>query len=302
MPRRRAARRRGARAGGRAGAGGLATLGRRGLRRPRRRLLARGLRGGGGGGCRAGGGLGAQLLALGDRHDLVPTELAAQRGDGLHRRRALLARGEPGEQRRRDDRHRHRERDRLLDGPATLAGVGGVVGDVLEDGVLLEGLDHEVEQPGPHDRAAAPRLERPGHVLDDVLLLEQLVALGVRGHQAVLDAVVHHLRVVPGADLAGVHEALVARALGAQRVEDRHRLLHVGRGAADHQAVAVVQPPDAAGDAAVEVADALGLEQLLVLGVVGELAVAAVDDQVALVEQARRASRPCRGSAHRAAP
>ena len=228
----------------------------------------------------------AQLLTLGEGHHLVAAELAAQRGDGLQRGRALLAGGEPGEQRRRDHRHRHREGDRLLDGPPALAGVDGVVGHVVERRVLLERLDHEVEQPGPHDRPPAPRLERAGHVLDDVLLLEQLVALGVGLHQAVLDAVVHHLRVVPGADLAGVHEPLVARTLGAQRVEDRHRLLHVRGRAADHQAVAVVEAPDAAGDTAVEVADALGLEQLLVLEVVGEAAVATVDDQVALVEQA----------------
>ena len=99
----------------------------------------------------------------------------------------------------------------------------GVVGDVVEVRVLLERVDHEVEQPGPDDRAAAPRLERAGDVGDDVLLLEQLVALGVGRHEAVLDAVVDHLRVVPGADLAGVDEALLARALGPQRVEDRHR-------------------------------------------------------------------------------
>ena len=73
-------------------------------------------------------------------------------------------------------------------------------------------------------------LNAPGTSLTMSFFCEQLVALGVGVHQAVLDAVVHHLRVVPGADLAGVDEALVARALGAQRVEDRHRLLHVGRG------------------------------------------------------------------------
>ena len=100
-------------------------------------------------------------------------------------------------------------------------------------------------------------LKAPGTSVDDVRGLEQLVALGVGVHQAVLDAVVHHLRVVPGADRAGVDEALLARALRAQRVEDRHGPLHVRRGAADHQAVAVLQAPDAAGDAAVEVADAL---------------------------------------------
>ncbi len=39
------------------------------------------------------------------------------------------------------------------------------------------------------------------------LRLEQLVALGVGLHQAVLDAVVDHLGVVAGADPAGVDEA-----------------------------------------------------------------------------------------------
>ena len=67
-------------------------------------------------------------------------------------------------------------------------------------------------------------LKAPGTSVTMSLRLEQLVALGVGGHQAVLDAVVDHLRVVAGADLAGVDEALVARALGAQRVEDRHGL------------------------------------------------------------------------------
>ena len=54
---------------------------------------------------------------------------------------------------------------------------------------------------------------------------EELVALGERLHHRVLDAVVDHLRVVAGAGVAHVDEALLARTLGAQRVEDRHRAL-----------------------------------------------------------------------------
>ncbi|CPU67125.1 Uncharacterised protein [Mycobacteroides abscessus] len=95
-----------------------------------------------------------------------------------------------------------------------------------------------------------------------------------------------HLREVPGTDLARVDEALLARAVGTQRVEDRHGRIDVRPVPADHEPVAVLEAPDAARDADVEVADAL-LGQLrgprLVLGVVG---VPALDDEVALAEQA----------------
>ena len=47
----------------------------------------------------------------------------------------------------------------------------------------------------------------------------QLPALGVGLHEAVLDAVVHHLGEVAGTDLAGVHEARVAGRL--EDVEER---------------------------------------------------------------------------------
>ena len=158
--------------------------------------------------------------------------------------------------------------------------------DVLELRVLLESADEELEQPGPHDGSALPGLEGSGDVLDDVLAgVEELVALGVGLHQRVLDAVVHHLGVVAGADLAHVHEALVARALGAQRVEDRHHALDLLGAAADHEAVAVLETPDAARDTGVHEVDALRRELLGVLEVLGEARVAAVDDEVALLEE-----------------
>ena len=106
----------------------------------------------------------------------------------------------------------------------------------------------------------------PGHVLDEVDGGQQLVALAVGLHHRVLDAVVDHLAEVAGADRAGVHEARVAGMLLAglvdrrrrlERVEDRLDLGDVVLAAADHQRVAVLQAPDAAGDAGVDVADAL---------------------------------------------
>jgi hypothetical protein len=98
-------------------------------------------------------------------------------------------------------------------------------------------------------------------------------------HDPVLDAVVDHLGVVPGAHRAGVHEAELA--LGLERLEDRHAPLDVLGVTAHHERVAVLLAPDAAGYADVEVADAAAAEPLLADGVVVEVGVPAVDDHVA---------------------
>src|SRR5690606_18767185 len=108
-------------------------------------------------------------------------------------------------------------------------------------------------------------------------------ALGERLHHAVLDAVVDHLDEVPGADRSGVHEA--AALVGGERVEDGPGPRHVLGAAADHDAAAVLPSPAAAADARVEVLDpALG-ELLGVLAVVLVVGVAALDDEVALLQQ-----------------
>jgi hypothetical protein len=116
-------------------------------------------------------------------------------------------------------------------------------------------------------------------------------------HQAVLDAVVHHLRVVTGAVSAGVDEPEVAGRL--ERVEDRLDLLDVGRFAADHQRVPVLATPDAAGHAAVDVADALGAQPLGPRLVVVELRVPTVDDDVAGRQQRTDLVDQALGRGHR---
>ena len=89
-----------------------------------------------------------------------------------------------------------------------------------------------------------PRLHAwitPGHVVIQLGGRQQLVALGVGLHEAVLDAVVHHLREVARADRAGVDEALLARPSGAARRTPAWPL-DVLVVAAGHQAVAVLRP------------------------------------------------------------
>ena len=83
----------------------------------------------------------------------MTTELVAQRGDHLHRRRILLAAGEAGEERRGDDRHRDRVVDGRFHGPATLTGVVGVAAQLRQAGVGFERDDQQVQQPGADDGA-----------------------------------------------------------------------------------------------------------------------------------------------------
>ncbi len=115
--------------------------------------------------------------------------------------------------------------------------------------------------------------------VDQLLGGQQLVALGVGHHQAVLDTVVHHLGVMPGADRAGVDESVghVARR-ACRRLEDRHRLAATSASAAaDHQAVAFGQAPDTTGDTGVDERNSLVRQQLRVRTVLGVARVTAVD-------------------------
>ena len=139
-----------------------------------------------------------------------------------------------------------------------------------------------------HDRTTVPRchaLITDGTSVIKVSSLQQLESLRIGLHQPVLDAVVHHFREVPSPDRAGMREPLLARAVWTQRVEDRHGTLDVLGLASDHQAVAVVQAPYAAGDPAVQITDPLGVQHLGIRLVVGVSRVAAIDHQVARGQQ-----------------
>ena len=85
----------------------------------------------------------------------------------------------------------------------------------------------------------------------ELAILQDLEALGVGLHEAVLDAVVDHLDEVPRADRAAVQPA-VRR---SERVEHRRQPLDGRLRAADHQAVADVVAPDAARGAGVDELD-----------------------------------------------
>src|SRR5690349_17530137 len=116
----------------------------------------------------------------------------------------------------------------------------------------------------------------------ELRLLDDLEALAIRLKHAVLDAVMHHLDEVPGAG-----RAHVAVAIGrGERLEDWLAVVEDRLVAADHQAVALFQPPDAATGAAVEIVHARGGDFLPATDGVVKVRVAAVNDDVARLEQA----------------
>ena len=101
---------------------------------------------------------------------------------------------------------------------------------------------------------------------------QDVEAFGVGLHQAVLDAVVDHLDEVAGAARARSAGSPARRAdrgpsrpgvrgmsprARRQRLEDRIEVLDDVLVAADHQAVAALEAPDAAAGAGVDVVDAL---------------------------------------------
>ena len=135
-------------------------------------------------------------------------------------------------------------------------------------------------------------------------MLEDVQALGVRGHDAVLDAVVDHLDEMAGAVGAAVQVAVLGGAAkflaarrartvadaGGQRLEDRIEMLHDVGLAADHHAVAALQAPDAAAGADIHIVDALCGQFLGAANVVDVVGIAAVDKNVARLQQGQQSA------------
>ena len=218
----------------------------------------------------------------------------------------------------------HRSRDPGVDGglhrPPAFARVGHAPGEPVERRVGLERRRREVEEPRRDHRSATPQL---GHLrgvdvelvelrllqrrdLGRVLglaharvgVVEDVEALGERRHDPVLDAVVDHLHEMSCAGRSAVQVALLLRGLragSAGRAGDvarsRRDRLQYGLDrperllrSADHEAVAAVEAEDAAARADVDVVDALVLQRGRAPDVVAVVRVAAVDDDVAGLE------------------
>src|SRR3954465_10394090 len=139
--------------------------------------------------------------------DRVAAELVAEGGLDLGGEGLLLAGGEPAEERQRDHRSRNVLVHRRLDRPATFAAVLDISLDRLQARVLLEGVGEKIEQPGADDAPLHPGAGDPSQIeIGERRRLEDLEALAVRGHEPVLDPVVHHLHVMARAPPTRVDE------------------------------------------------------------------------------------------------
>ena len=126
-------------------------------------------------------------------------------------------------------------------------------------------------------------------------VLKNVEPFRVGGHQAVFDAVVHHLHEMSGPGRAAVEIALFSSsanffasrsaigvsAAGGQRFEDRIKEFDNVRFAANHLAVATLEAPDTAARAHVAIMNLLGRKLFGATDVVDVVGVSAVDHDVA---------------------
>jgi hypothetical protein len=136
------------------------------------------------------------------------------------------------------------------------------------------------------NESRSPAFQPSNTSASSAALAEQVVGLGDELHVGVLDAVVDHLDVVAGAARTDQPAARHPVDLGGHRGQE---LLHQGvglGGAAGHDAGAPQRPLLAPGHPRPEEAQAARVHGLLAADSVLEVAVAAVDQEVALVQVA----------------
>ena len=143
----------------------------------------------------------------------------------------------------------------------------------------------------------APEFGHGGDVEVQLLLAgEQGEAFGVGLHQAVLDAVVDHLDIVSGAAGTAMQPAFGR----SEQPGERRHALHRARLAAEHDGVAVGEPPHTARYAGIDVGEAARGEFRGAAHAVLVVGVGAVDQHVAFGEQGQQLrqrvlARPARG-------
>ena len=193
--------------------------------------------------------------------------------------------------------------------------------EIRQVGIAAQRARRQVQQPGRNHAAAPPDLgnlrdidlvaivlrmtQRRGLGIDlvlrqaDIGIADDVEPFRIGGHQAVFDAVVHHLDEMPRAIRSAMQVAELGRAgftrrtrcarrgldAGRQGAEDRIEMPHNGILAADHVAIAPFQPPYAAADADIDIVQTLASQFAGAANVVVIVRVAALDDDVARLEQ-----------------
>ena len=136
-------------------------------------------------------------------------------------------------------------------------------------------------------------------MLADVGLVQDVEAFGIGRHDSVLDAVVDHLDEMPGPVRAAMQKALFGAAAACFSSGGRRCGASAGREcrkdrlqvpdnvvlAANHQAVAAVEPGDAAAGADIDVMDPLFLQCRCAMDIVTVVRIATIDDDIASFKQ-----------------
>ena len=202
------------------------------------------------------------------------------------------------ERRLGDARDRHAQVERVLHGPAARALLLRLVEHDVDERAARLGVHVREDVGGDLDEERLEVARVPlGEDLPDLRgrgtqpLAQQVVRLGDELHVGVLDAVVHHLDEVAGAVRADVGAARHAVDLGRDLLEDRAEGLVRLLGPAGHDRRAEQRALLAAGDAGADEVQALLAQRGLAPDRVGEVRVAGVDDDVALLQEAARARR-----------
>jgi hypothetical protein len=188
--------------------------------------------------------------------------------------------------------------------------------EVFKAGALEKGAGCEVQEPGADDAATSPEFCYIGKVeivlvvlwiakwrcfgidglllISDVSVVEDVQSFSVGGHDPVLDTVVDHFDKVATtmwpteevALLGGAAYLLASRSAGyctdsrSKRREDGVKALGNFGLAADHEAVAAFESPDATTSTNVHVVDAVRLKCFSTTDIVVIVGVAAIDDDI----------------------
>ena len=170
--------------------------------------------------------------------------------------------------------------NRLLHCPASLAGILHVAANPLESRVFRERPLGQLEEPRAHHAALVPQAREPLEIVTVLARPQDLEALGVGLHQAILDAVVDHLGEVArarGADM----EPTVGR---SERVEGRREPSDRIGVAAQHHAKTLLEPPDPARGPHVHELHSASLEAFVTTTRITIVGVSPIHDEVAPAE------------------
>ena len=190
-----------------------------------------------------------------------------------------------------DGRYRNAQVHRRLAGPLAGALLLGLVQDDVQQVAvhffvaLLQDVGADLDQE-TIQAPLVPLIEQGTHLVVTHAAgpLQDVVSLGNELHQAVLDAVVHHLDVVPRRTLTDVGHAGVVAHFGGYRFQDGLHYLPRRFVTAGHDAGTTPCPFRTARNAGPEEADVFGLEVLVAAVGVVVVAVPPVDDDVTLVQ------------------